>query len=79
MIPVSVVIITKNEEQNIRDAIESVKDFSEIVVIDSFSSDRAVDISKKYTEKVYEEERIDTGTSLQLLYFLKYAEAWERE
>jgi glycosyltransferase involved in cell wall biosynthesis len=73
------VIITKNEEQNIRDALESVKDFSEIVAIDSFSSDKTVDISKKYTEKVYEEERIDTSTSLQLLYFLKYAEAWERE
>ncbi len=75
MIPVSVVIVTKNEEQNIRDALESVKDFSEIVAIASFSSDKTVDISKKYTEKVYEEERIDTSTSLQLLYFLKCAEA----
>ena len=56
MIPVSVVIVTKDEEKNIGDAIASVKDFSEIVVIDSFSSDRTVDICRKYTESVYQEE-----------------------
>ncbi|MDI6890204.1 MAG: glycosyltransferase family 2 protein [Thermodesulfovibrionales bacterium] len=56
MIPVSVVIVTKDEEKNIKEAIESVKDFSEIIVIDSFSSDRTVDICKKYTEKVFQEE-----------------------
>ncbi len=56
MIPVSVVIVTKNEEQNIRNALESVKEFSEIVVIDSFSSDRTVDICKQYTENVHVEE-----------------------
>jgi glycosyltransferase involved in cell wall biosynthesis len=50
------VIVTKDEEKNIQDALESVKEFSEIVVIDSFSSDRTVDICKQYTEKVYQEE-----------------------
>jgi glycosyltransferase involved in cell wall biosynthesis len=56
LIPVSVVIVTKDEESNIKDALESVNDFSEIIVIDSFSSDRTVDICKKYTEKVFQEE-----------------------
>lgn len=56
MIPVSAVIVTKDEELNIRDALESVKDFSEIIVIDSFSSDHTVDICKKYTYNVFQEE-----------------------
>jgi glycosyltransferase involved in cell wall biosynthesis len=56
LIPVSAVIVTKDEEENIQDAIGSVKDFSEIIVIDSYSSDRTVEICKKYTEKVFQEE-----------------------
>jgi len=56
LIPVSVVIVTKNEEKNIGDALESARDFSEIVVIDSFSSDRTLDICKKYTGNVYQEQ-----------------------
>jgi glycosyltransferase involved in cell wall biosynthesis len=56
LIPVSAVIVTKNEESNIQDAIESVKGFSEIIVIDSFSSDHTVDICKNYTDKVFLEE-----------------------
>lgn len=52
-IPVSVAIITKNEERNIREALESVREFEEIVVIDSLSNDRTVDICKEFTDKVY--------------------------
>jgi glycosyltransferase involved in cell wall biosynthesis len=56
MIPVSVVIVTRNEEKNIGDALESVKDFEDIVVVDSFSEDRTVEICKKYTYRVYQHE-----------------------
>lgn len=52
-IPVSVAIITKNEEKRIREALESVKDFEEIVIVDSISEDRTVDICKEFTDKVY--------------------------
>lgn len=52
-IPVSVAIITKNEEKNIREALESVREFEEIVVVDALSDDRTVDICKEFTEKVY--------------------------
>ncbi|GAB6183324.1 glycosyltransferase family 2 protein [Thermodesulfovibrio hydrogeniphilus] len=55
-IPVSVAIITKNEEDNIRDALESVKDFEEIVVVDSFSTDKTVEICRLYTDKIYQIE-----------------------
>ncbi|MBI4688781.1 MAG: glycosyltransferase family 2 protein [Nitrospirae bacterium] len=56
MIPVSVVIITKDEEKNIEDALISVKDFDEVVIVDSFSTDKTIDICKKYTGKVFQKE-----------------------
>jgi glycosyltransferase involved in cell wall biosynthesis len=55
-IPVSVAIVTKNEAQNIKDALESVKDFDDIVVIDAFSSDNTTEICREYTKRVYEHE-----------------------
>lgn len=45
MIPISVVILTKNEELAIADCIESVVDFDQIIVIDSNSSDRTCAIA----------------------------------
>ncbi|MBI4686166.1 MAG: glycosyltransferase family 2 protein [Nitrospirae bacterium] len=56
MIPASIVIVTKDEERNIKDALESVKDFEEIIVVDAFSKDKTVEICKKYTEKVFQRE-----------------------
>jgi len=50
----SVTIITYNEEKCIRDALESVKWADEIVVIDSLSTDRTVEICREYTERVYQ-------------------------
>ncbi|PIE35940.1 glycosyl transferase [candidate division KSB3 bacterium] len=50
----SVAIITFNEENRIRDALESVTWADEIVVVDSMSTDRTVDICCKYTEHVYQ-------------------------
>lgn len=45
-IPLSVIILTFNEEENLPDAIESVKEWAhEIFVVDSLSTDRTVDIA----------------------------------
>lgn len=55
-IPVSVAIITKNEERNIGEALESVRDFEDIVIVDSFSTDRTVEICSKYTDRIYRHE-----------------------
>ena len=52
----SVTIITLNEEDNIRDALESVKWADEIVVVDSGSTDRTVEICKEFTDKVYHQD-----------------------
>lgn len=51
----SAVIITKNEELNIRRCLESIKDLvSEIIIIDSQSTDDTVKICKEYGSKVYQ-------------------------
>lgn len=53
-IPVSVAIITHNEELNIRGALESVKDFKDIVVVDAFSDDRTYDICTELKCRIYQ-------------------------
>lgn len=53
--PISVVIITYNEEKNIARCIESVKDVAdEIVVLDSFSTDRTEEICKSLGVKFFQ-------------------------
>jgi glycosyltransferase involved in cell wall biosynthesis len=52
-IAVSVVILTKNEESCIAECLESVKWADEVIVVDDESSDRTLEIVKKYTNKVY--------------------------
>ncbi len=56
MAPVSIVIVTKNEEKNIGDALESAKDFEDIVVVDSYSEDRTVEVCRKYTDRIFQHE-----------------------
>jgi glycosyltransferase involved in cell wall biosynthesis len=55
-IPVSIAVITKNEETNIRDALDSVKDFDDIVVVDSFSDDKTIEICNEYTNRIFMHE-----------------------
>jgi glycosyltransferase involved in cell wall biosynthesis len=49
----SVAIIAGNEEKKIGDCLESVKWADEIIVVDSESTDRTVEIAKRYTDKVF--------------------------
>ncbi len=48
----SAVVIAKNEEKNIERCLASLAFCDEIVVVDSHSTDRTVELSKKYTSKV---------------------------
>ena len=65
-IPLSVVVITKNEERNIKDCIESVKDASEVIVLDDNSSDKTVEIAESFGAKVSTRERTETMLILWL-------------
>ena len=54
---ISVVIITYNEEKNIRRCLESVLGWvNEIIIIDSKSSDKTISICKEYNCKIYFKE-----------------------
>jgi len=48
----SVVILTKNEEDRIRVCLESIKWADEIIVLDNGSTDSTLEIAEKYTDKV---------------------------
>jgi len=50
----SVVIITYNEEENIGRCLESVKWADEIIIVDNFSTDRTLDIARRYTGQVFQ-------------------------
>lgn len=53
MAELSVIVITKNEAANIRACLESVAWASEIIVVDSGSTDDTVAIARKFTPHVY--------------------------
>ena len=51
----SVAIITKNEEDNLARTLASVQFADEIIVLDSASTDRTVEIARSFNAKVYDE------------------------
>ncbi|MCP4216586.1 MAG: glycosyltransferase family 2 protein, partial [bacterium] len=59
----SVVIITLNEEDRIEDALLSCKEIAdEIVVLDSFSTDKTCEIAEKHGAAVYKKKFVDYGS-----------------
>ena len=69
---ISVIIITSNEEINIEDCLHSVEWSDEIIVVDSQSQDKTVEIAKKFTTKVFIKKW--EGYSAQKKYALSLAE-----
>lgn len=52
--------MTFNEEKNLYECIFSIKDYvDEIIVVDSFSKDKTVEIAKHFTSKIYQHEFIN--------------------
>jgi glycosyltransferase involved in cell wall biosynthesis len=61
-VPVSVVVITKNEERNMHDCLKSVVDWAdEIVIVDDESSDKTVEIAKSYGANIYHRKMDNEG------------------
>jgi glycosyltransferase involved in cell wall biosynthesis len=50
---ISVIVITKDEEKNISDCLKSVEWADEIIVVDAESTDRTIELAKKYTDKIF--------------------------
>jgi len=53
---ITAIIITYNEEKNIRRCLESLSWVDEIVVVDSFSQDRTKEIASSFTDKIFDLE-----------------------
>jgi len=58
----SVIIITKNNSNTIINCLNSVKKADEIILVDDFSTDKTVNLAKKYTDKIYQ-HRLTTFAS----------------
>src|SRR5690606_2400918 len=50
------IIPTGNEEHNIREVLESVKFADEIMVVDSYSTDKTLEIAREYTSFIIQRE-----------------------
>lgn len=53
MLGISIIIIAKNEDKNIKNALASVKWADEIIVVDSGSRDKTLEIAREFTDKIY--------------------------
>ena len=56
MSAVSVIVITKDEQENIQNCLESAQWADEIIVLDTGSTDKTIALAKKFTKKVYRAE-----------------------
>lgn len=54
MVRISAIVITKDEEKRIAGCLESLRWADEILVVDSYSQDRTVEISRRFTKEVYQ-------------------------
>jgi len=59
---VSVVVLTKNEEANIADCLDSVWWADEVIVVDDFSADQTREIASKFTDMVFKKKMEVEGT-----------------
>ncbi|NCN53228.1 glycosyltransferase family 2 protein [Candidatus Wolfebacteria bacterium] len=59
-LPISVIILTYNEELNIENCLKSISDWAnEIIIVDCFSIDKTLDIVRKYTDRIYQHPFVD--------------------
>ena len=66
MIPVSVYIITKNCESTLHATLASVADFAEIILVDSGSTDKTIEIAQAFNCKIYHQEWLGFAKQKQL-------------
>ena len=59
-LPITAIVLTYNEEKNLKDCLESIDDFiNDIVIVDSISNDKTEEISRSYTNKFYQNKFIN--------------------
>ncbi len=59
-LPITAIIMTYNEERNLRVCIESIKDYvDDIIIVDSVSNDATREIAEEFTKKFYQNKFIN--------------------
>ena len=53
---ISACVICRNEEKNIKRCLDSLKWVHDIILVDSMSTDRTVEIAKGYTDRIFQRE-----------------------
>lgn len=62
-VPVSAILLTFNEEANVKDCLDSVAGWcGEIFIVDSGSTDRTLEICRRYTDRIYFHEFVDSAS-----------------
>ena len=77
MLPISVCMISKNEEQHIDECLKRLKPYRyEIVLVDTGSTDRTVEIASKYTDKIYHFEWVNDFSAARNFSFAQASNDW---
>lgn len=77
MIPVSVCIITKNEEKHIEECCRCLQCYGlEIVLADTGSTDRTVELARKYTSRIYHFDWCDDFSAAKNFAMQKASHDW---
>ena len=59
-LPITAIIMTYNEERNLRACLQSVAEYiDDIIIVDSFSNDKTEEIAREYTDKFYQNKWIN--------------------
>lgn len=80
----SIIIVTKNEQDRIKVCLESVKWAEEIIILDNGSQDKTLEIAKNYTTKIFKFNDLDfssirnKGMELSKGEWVLYVDADER-
>lgn len=69
-VPVSVVVITRNEEDNISECLSAAAWADEIIVVDDNSTDRTTEIASKFTDKIFVKKMENEGRHRNWAYSL---------
>ncbi len=70
---ISAIVLTKNEEKNIVDCLESLGWCSEIIVVDDYSDDRTVEVAEKFKAKIFK-RKLEADFSAQRNFAISKAE-----
>lgn len=77
MLPISICIIAKNEEQHIEECLNSLKHYHcEIVLVDTGSTDKTLEIASKYTNNIYHFDWVNDFSAARNFAISKASNDW---